>query len=353
MTTDAELDPTPTPIVKENTHPRWSRHLHRLLPAHGVRTLWSLCLAILAIALTALILNHTLPWLSFAVPLPDGSFEATRDDLRNPDAVAYEQRLLTWPLVGYGIAAGAAAALVATTYIGGRPRSLATVQAGLSWLLAYAGFLVALTGTRWLGFHWARLQEGPPTLVRLDAVPYLNLGAGFAILGVAAWLVIKHSDVRGAWMWSPIAASTAVLGLLVLPLIPFGVVGGSFRLDGLTLALLGKTQTGRLEAPEALAMARWMVWGALYASVAGALAHDLDRQGFLPTRFRWLQHAALANAVFVVAGLAFLWRFYERLPHLRDNMTIGNNPFLPLTYAGLAAVVWLHARTLAKTRRRT
>lgn len=271
-----------------------------------------------------------------------------RDDLRDPDAVDYEQRLLVWPVIGYAVAMAIGGLAAATAGIAGRVgRVVARLEAPALGVLAYAGLLVALTGTRWLGFYWARLADEQPPLVHLDVVPYLNLATGLAFVATA-WLLSRHT--RGWPVRDLLPAAAAALSLLLLPLVPLGQVhfpGGAFRLDALTLAILGEHDAG-FGAPESLGLARWMLWACLYASaVAAATTYAA---GSLPEPVPWLRRAGVANIVFVVVGAGATMAFYVRLPDLRPGTSVGANPVLPLAWLVLGALWWMQCWPGAKRR---
>lgn len=291
--------------------------------------------------------NLGLPILAFTVA--GAEVASGWGDLREPGGLAYEQRLLVWPLAACVLVAVAGSLLAVRAYL--QPRQggwVRSVETPLPWLLAYSGFLLALTGTRWLGFFLARRSEADVELVRLHTVPYLNLTVGFLVLVGAGWSLARQArHGRGPRRWAAWSAAAASSGLLLLPLLPFGHWsfggGGVVRLDEFTLAALAAQGS---TAPEALGWARLMAWGALYTSVAACLAWQVP-PGAAPRLTAWLCRLGAVNILFVVAGGMFLVRFHAHLPDLRRGVVAEPNLFLHATLLALGVLWWFQVRSLA------
>lgn len=329
----------------------------------GPRRGWALAIggALAAVAVTAILLNFMLPWLALSFPGPDGSKVAMRDDLRDPDAVPYEQALLTWPLTAYATIAALGVLLVASAFLPPElaRRALALHVPGL-WLLALAGFLLALTGTRWLGFFWTHLAQPGPAFSRLHAVPYVNLGNGVVLLAGAVALLLRRADsglsTRGPDRWAAWSAAAAGAGLLLAPLLPYAKArssGYTFLLDEFALAALA-AQGSRwdLQAPQALAWARGMAWAALAASLLTLLALHAARYRTLPKALRWTVSLQSSIILLVAAGAFFVTLFYSRLSQLRGDPSAAFNPFLPAALVVLGALVGLQWRAARRRPRR-
>lgn len=311
-------------------------------PEHRLGAL--LGLGLLALAAFGVAVDLRLPWLMID---PGEDIPKTFrhwDDLRDPDAVAYEQRLLVWPLVAYGAATLVGAGMVLRSYRpagGGR-----WFEPAAAWATGYVGFVLALTGTRWLGFYFARLSETGPTIVHLHAAPYVNLGTGMILIGAAtAWIATDLRRWQGrprTALWSSVSAGVAALGLLTLPLIPFAETrffgGFVFPVDEFTIAVAGHTNPDDgFGAPEALGWARLMLWGCLYASLVSALTIRLPTTAW-PSMLQWLEEAVFLNVAFVAAGGFFIVRFYQTLPDLFPNTELAYNYVLPVGFGAVGAL---------------
>lgn len=312
--------------------------------------------AFLLVATSALVvwINFRLAWLRFANPQPGTSGLAYYDDLRNPNAVAYEQALLILPWVA-AAAISALAVLIIIRCIGNERFDEAERKFRLPalWLLGTAGFTIALTGTRWLGFYLARRADTGPALLHLHVVPYVNLAFGLLILVLAASVVVH--DLRATvWpsrvhRWALLAAATSAFALLTLPLIPFAHIpypgGVHFHMDEYTLVVMGaRKDAWDLTASRTLALARILLWVGFAASSAAAIASHARATGIIPQHWAWVQHLMIANGALAVAGAILTARFIERLLALRDGTTLEWNPVLPLAFLTLGALTVLYAR---------
>lgn len=316
---------------------------------------------LIACAMVGIAANFRLPWLSIA-----GGNNSTRllfwGDIRGPQALAYEQRLLLWPLAAYLVLAlVGVVTLIRTLPAAQSPKVWAVLTPASVWSVAFSGFLLTLTGTRWLGFQTARLLDSGPATARLQAAPYLNLGFGIIFLGVAAWRIARSSlpnaraDAgRVPRLW---AAAAPCLALLLLPVIPYAKLtlwgGVDIWVDEFTIAVLA-SQDGAEGggAPEALGSARLMLWGALYVSAFSCLVAEADAA--LQGRKPWarLRHAVAVNFLVISAGFGFTALFYERLPDLQGFVFAVPNPMLPLAFAAVtAASVW-YLKAVLRTRPR-
>lgn len=301
---------------------------------------------VVSVAAFTLASNFNLPWLAFTVPQPDGESVAMRSDLRDADAVPYEQRLLTWPPAAATGMAAIGVAVVIGSYLPrlGGPQS----RFALAWATGFVGFILALTGTRWLGFYIARLVDTGPTLVHLHAAPYVNLGVGTVLVAAAVAVIVRlgarDPDTWTTGKWPAASVAVAALGLLTLPLLPFAftpVFGDVvFATDALTLATIGHERPDDgLGPPSAIGWARLTLWGCLYASMLSALAIRFRRPSWPPWADR-LRHSIHLNAAFAVSGGIFTVWFYRTLPDIFPETRLGYNYVLPLALLCLM-VLWI------------
>lgn len=312
--------------------------------------------ALLLVATCALVvwINFRLAWLRYAIPQPGTTGRGYYSNLRNPHAVDYEQALLVLPWAATAVIS-ALALLIIVRCIGGERFDAAERRFRLLvlWLLGTAGFTIALTGTRWLGFYLARRADTGAPLVHLHVVPYVNLAFGILILALATGAVVH--DLRATvWpsrvhRWAPLAAATSAFALLTLPLIPFARVpypgDYHFHIDEFTLAVMGAREDGwGLTASRTLALMRILMWVAFAASSAAAIAGHARVTGVLPRSYDWVHRVMIANGAIAAVGAILTARFIERLLALREGTTLGWNPVLPLTFLTLGALTVLYAR---------
>lgn len=314
------------------------------------RGAWALGSAATLLAAGTAVVNLTLPILTFTAP--GGPVHSDWSDLRDPGGLAYEQRLLVLPLVA--CAGAAVGALFLAWSVRGGGRNLLLVALPI-WSLALAGLLLALTGTRWLGFVLARGVEAGPPLVRAHVVPYVDLAVGLLFLAAAAWGLTRLRGGLGPGRWTAASVAAAGLGLLLLPTLPFAYweFGGGVRvaLDEFTLAAVGaQGSPGRLAAPQALEWVRVALWAALGTAVASAVASQTGPLRSPSPRSRWLHWLLHSDLLFLLAAAVLAGRFYERLPHLRPNVSLGPNPFLPVVLAAMGLLWWIRFRRWVRGR---
>ena len=231
--------------------------------------------------------------------------------------------------------------------------------------LAAGGLLVALTGTRWLGFYLARLADSGPPFFHLHVVPYVHVVFGVALL-LIGWRGLRSlslpSRFGAAAVWRFAGRNVALASgcaLLLLPLFPFAVVVGHdasrFHVDELTLAgLEAAPDAPHTQAAGELRWARGMVWTTLIVAVAVWTA------GVLGSRWLerdWIKPGFLALAPFMGLASAFTVAFYLELPGLaqQPQATIarvgsGVNWVLPLWEILVAAFLGVAAWRLIRRR---
>lgn len=311
---------------------------------------WSAGLLLTLLAVLVVLSTHLLPWLSFTFPQPGTDGLAKWSDLRDPGAAAYEQRLLLWPLVASGLAAAAGIYLVAGTYL--LPKTIDPHwTAPAAWATGFSGFLLTLTGTRWLGFYFARRADDAQTMVHLHWAPYLNLVLGLFLLGAAVgWLSRHLRNANPGHRWTALTAATAATGLLLVPLLPLGEVdiyGNRFLLDEFTIAVLGEDQAPMaMDAPAALGAVRITLWISLSIAAGACVMESLKRMTWFPRSLHWTTKANAIQVAAIAAGAAFYIRFVQRLPQLRPEADLTFNPVLPVTLVVLLVLGWVYVRSL-------
>lgn len=295
------------------------------------------------IAALGLVANFALPWLAFPEGLPDGSTVRFRADLREAGAVSYEQSLLTWPVAALGLIGVTGLALTSGAFWMRGRNALAAGLGPTAWVLAYAGFLLALTGTRWLGFYGARLADDEATSVHLHVVPYLNLCLGLLAAAVGIRILVRCLESSAAAAGPAASGAVAALSLVALPLVPFGramISDSTFYLDEFTIAVIGSTPQEGHRAAQALAAARWALWCTFYAGALGSISTTLGRGRRVAPRWRWLQHATRVNIIFVGAGAFLTIQFYSLVALLHPGTELLPNVFLPLGFLSLGSM-WI------------
>jgi hypothetical protein len=297
-------------------------------------------LSVLLSSLAALAANLLLPVL-WVYGRPGHTVLAS--DLAASSVVPYERQLLGWPLYACGVAALLGATLVllaAMPRAGGRHRASLTLAATAG--AGAAGFFLALTGSRWVGFYAARLMDQGPTLFHLQAVPYVNLAVGALLLALAVpvvWHRIRSPSLpawarAGGWVLGACAAA-----LLALPLLPTAVTtapGSGFHYDELSLETLVAAHTAALAPPE---------WDRLVSLVdAQAVGAALCLAwGILPLRVPGARWGPAVLAVPLAAATLFAVLFYIHIPDLPGQAKPWPNPIPALALAGLWAVTALGA----------
>lgn len=272
---------------------------------------------------------------------------AYREDLVQPTAVPYERHLMAWPVaaaVAVAVLGAAALALTLRPQWGGghapavRDALLAGCGAG--------GFVLALTGARWLGFYTARLLDSGPTIVHLHVAPYASLAAGLAAVGgclQALWPTVRAALRLPAGL----ALAACLAGLLLVPLLPVATTdaaGGRFHYDEVSLETL-------FGHPPSVATVEEWTWGRLLLDATAGVAAAALAWGLL--RLPGSRWAPLAVALPLGGATAFAVRFYLGVGGIPVQATPWPNP-LPLVLLALWAAVGLAAwRALSPRRRPT
>lgn len=309
-------------------------------------------LIVLAVA-GAVVANLLAPLLSFTFPRPDGSHVAAWADLRNPTSIAYEQSLLILPLVAYALVVVFGGFMILRgRATGPLAEKLAHWKFPATILLGYAGFILTLTGMRWLGFYIVHLMQDGQSLTHLHVVPYLNLVFGALLLaGSIRSIFLNHQRTvigRPHHKWAFRIIGTAMAGLLLMPLLPFAwaaYTGVTIPLGEFNLALT-TTQASMWDfgAGHSLAITRLMVWVTMGVSTLAVMMSYADERWGLPARLHWTLWADRVNILFILLGVAATIRFYEQLPHVASDIRFGVNPFLVLAFITLAALWWIQGR---------
>ncbi len=304
--------------------------------------------AVLFVAIVALTLNFTLPWVVIqfdpSVPgvgaLPDETLG--RSDLGGSSA--YADRLLGWPLATFIVTIIAGTCLAGIDHLDGLYKGThRAVQSLLLLVIAFFGFLLTLTGTRWLGAQTTSLLSGDgSTTVILHANPYLNLGVGILLLAGALYHVRRPlqqlfiHDRLGLYGERTMRATGLMVAacagcLLLMPLLPFVASNTqSAYLGEWDLAAITGRGGDLLEnADRALGWVRAMTWVVLYLFLAAFLkaAARRARGGRQETPF-WTRLPGLAVVPLLIM-IVFTVLFYTRLG-ATENVSMFPNPFLPL-----------------------
>lgn len=369
---ELEYDPD-LKVGSAGRKPRWNEPREP-----GVTRVGVFAAAVVALAIVALVLNFTLPWITFGLEytgdMPGAGFGGEDEAPRGYDreemlgrASDYDERLIEWPVVSCTVLIVAGLVLLGADLMPGLRRGVHRVSHGLLLsAFAFFGFLLALTGTRWLGQYFAYLMGdstfsfpdgGEMTVVyALNAVPYVNLVLGLGVLAGAVYFfkpdleslsrtfgvasVFRSNAVRLAAFTTAACAG----GLLLMPLLPMVTTHGSSFSDYLgeaTFALLA--QSPDVEGSDldkmggSLALVRIMAWIMLYLSIV--LFWFSVGAGLVPRQSGsrdWVHVYAFGAVPIVLAGV-FLVRFYV-LADGFEGLSIFANPFLPLTVLAMAAV---------------
>ncbi len=339
--------------------------------------------AVVLLAVLGLILNLTLPWVveSGFAGFEGGQEVETKDrgDIKDDYEQAgsagfdldYEHRLLDWPLAAFIVSMVAGLVLVAIDFIPGLWRGAhRAVQSLLLLTLGFFGFLLALTGTRWLGQYFSHLFSDSQQTFHLHAVPYLNFVLGAVILVGAGVLLArplrdlmsarKQEGLFGtsAVQFSGIAVIMAVAALLLMPLLPLGAEEEVSAGETVTqyigedvMALYGELADafgddfdtgGRGDVASALGTMRAMIWIVLYGALGVFLVACADRSlGGNTVTSLLMQGFALA-IVPIVFGVVFTILYYVRFGGVEDMSVVWWNPFPILAMIGLLAVYGLY-----------
>lgn len=371
----------------------------RRMGASQPRTHTVVAVTVAVLAIVGLVANFVLPWATIdfskesifarqtsAAPRPCAEpVPCDRDGLLtifDGQAYVYFQRLVEWPVYAYGLVLLVAALVLVLELVPRILRSppkkwdaaLPPLRLVLFTILGYAGFLLALTGSRWLGVERAaaplvpRLDDTEP-YIDLGPVPYLNLGAGLLLLALATWrlrhvlkIMLARPDkgVLGPAVhrFPTVTLAVAVVGLLLLPLLPYANLplpsGGKIYFGEGEMDFLRHIPSAA-EAKTAandLSLARGMLWIALYASALTHAATLLERGGYLrrPRLTVGAIHSiTLASAL---VGVLATVRFYVDLPKVPEAEP-ETNPFLPLTYLALVFAAGLFSGLIALKHRAT
>lgn len=332
--------------------------------------------AVVVLAGVALVLNFTLPWIYTGMefvgttPTPLVENEPPEDhhraDLLGDASAKYGERLVTWPLAFFIVMVGAGLALLATDLIAGLRSGIHRLLQGLLLsVVAFSGFIVALTGTRWLGQYIVHLMGdttfdfpgGQITVIfGLHAVPYINLVVGLGVVAGAVFFlkpaleglfqvhrggpVFRSKPVRVAALTAAVSAG----GLLLMPLLPFAsgdmtlfreYVGES---TFAVLAQLPEALDGEYAGiGSSLGLVRVMAWIMLYCSIAMFWVAVGVRLWDGPQKVGQVLHVYALGGVPVVLAVVFLVRYYVALGEA-EALSVFVNPFLLLLVAGLVGV---------------
>lgn len=332
-------------------------------------------LVLLVLAVLGLVLNLVLPWLAITAQGDGEGQTLDRGEAKalfgGDDGPGYFKSLLWWPLLAFGFLMGIGLGLFVIDLVPmwlGVKRSL---QAGLGVLGAYFGFLVALTGFRWLGFYINTIWDSGPTPLHLHVVPYLNLVIGLVALGGCAFVALAGlSFIRagpdrgrlGAPARRTIGFTIAVVAvsLMLFPMLPFG----SEKLDGASetdwmgeAGLAGRAEFGnddQAKPGKDLGFVRMMLWIAGYASIAAFGLALVERTGSLPTLWGALTTVVygLGSTVAVIVGTIFTILLYVHIPGMGGDggglglgldYSLAFNYFPILTMLGLIAMAVMFA----------
>ncbi len=338
----------------------------------GITRVGRFAAAVVALAVVALVLNFTLPWFYAGFDFSDEGFEGDeprgydRDEVLE-DSFTYQERLVNWPLVSFIVLTIAGLGLLGTDMTPGISRGVHLIGHGfLLWVVAFFGFLLALTGTRWLGLYITHLL-GDPTFTfpdgtqftfvfALHAVPYINLVVGLGVLAGAIYFLkptlaavfrlfaVEPSSGSHALRLAALSTIVCAGGLLLMPLLPFASGETVTISDYLSEASFAAfAQDADMEeddlagAGSMVGLFRGMVWVLLYLSMAVFWVSAGQRLLRRPEDGRALVHVYALGVVPLALAVVFLIRFYVAVDDF-DGLSIFANPFLPLSVVALVAV---------------
>lgn len=291
------------------------RHMLRSWSEHAVVA------GLLVLSLVGLIANVAMPLASFGFP-GQRLTETSSFDLLGSE-LAYEQRLVALPLVGYVLLVVFGIANIVRRRIDARANGHAILLFGF---VFFGGLFVALSGARWIGFALARRLEDGPDLTHLGIAPYANVGVGGAAL-VTCFMMAKSArllDGTPGRSDGLLAATVGAASLLLVPLFPLarltGWAGTEFQLEEFTIAVLSAGEPlQRFGSGLALAVLRTGLWLLLLSGTVRFAVGDKPWSAIL-------QPALMVLSALIVWLGAF--RFYAALPALRDGATWTPNPAL-------------------------
>ncbi len=297
---------------------------------------------LLAISACGFLVDRYAAVLRFPFQLDHGRSVVYRSDLLDSSAAPYEQQLLYWPAIGYAILAVAGILLMLRSVIWtSRPRLYHWMAWPAPWLIGYTALLLAVTGTRWVGFYLARRAEGQAPF-ELGPAPIFHLCTGALLMAISITYALRLAPQEKTWRLAAAAATISATGLLLAPLFPYGRVpmnSGSLTIDALLLATLAHETPFDWDAPHMIGLARGMAWAIFYVSFFVVISGWVAAQARAKP-YQWIRQTILANLLFAAAGLGLMLGFYIKLDNLHTNFTYGYNVVFPLAFFGTMAV-WI------------
>lgn len=353
-----------TPAYAPPTSPSYGSGDFRTPTTPGFSTRGVFGAALVLLCIAGIVVNFTSPWERTDTGIGDPE-TSNRDDLKTEaDATPspYDDRLTSWPLLGYIMGIILGVALVVFDLVPMWRGVQRILQAVALLGVAYFGFLVGLTAARMFGLYFAFLMsETGEASYHLHVVPYVNLVSGLGLMIIALRILqatmayFTNQPDRGRLgrhalrtpAWTALAACAT---LLLLPLLPFlaadtaGAGGdGKFYLHEGFMALFADGGFGVDEnlkdAAEDLGVARGMLWVVLYVSLATLAMGLVERSGALPLLWGTFTQAYVLNVVPIVVGIIFTIMMYVDISSIEDEeVGVAFNYFLPVAYAGLIAL---------------
>lgn len=286
-------------------------------------------------ALVAIAGNLFLPWYAISFTMGAQTHLEVFDRAYVVGSGGYLVHLGTWSLVAWVavLLAGLVAYFTERRDVSQPRRDL--LMGGVLFIVAFSGFILALTGTRWLGIQIVELMNTDPSRTFfLHAAAYLNLLGGVALIAggsvFLARLLREYMDL-GVLVADPrlrapaLVAVVAAGGLLLMPLLPFIVVNGVYM--GERAMAFQWVPLGVMEPAQTLGSSRVMVWAVLVLALVSLVAGLLDRRlraGRIITSFR---HAVLLSVIPIVLLGVYTVSFYTGI----EGGSYFFNPFYPLT----------------------
>jgi hypothetical protein len=316
-------------------------------------------LAVLAI--TGIIVNVSLPWIRSTPSNAVGEPVATHlgegllgRAALDPERAAnpYFDRLVGWPMLCFAAWIAMGLALAGLDELNGLALSTHRVlQTLLLSLVTFVGFILTLTGTRWVGLYVNAVLDDGPSPIHLHVVPYANLAMGLLVLPIAyqllarRWGFLKVEFSQGHFGLDEITAplhGLVVCGaaLLLMPLLPFGSVATGAGTWYVGEALLSASvrygsHMGIDVAAEYYGWARGLLWLVFYVCAASAGLGLWERAALRPILLAGLVFTFGILGLPILIGFVFALIFEAQFLG-GSGLRLSINVMPPIAYTALA-----------------